>query len=149
MIFVVQFGLNKHLQIFSKTTILLVLEKIYNYLFIPNCRLQALGNLSAKFFPTSMKNRLSLSALLLSLTSSSSFAPFRVPILQGRCFPMASHTVFQKDLESLNLAIFPSDKRPLLYALALLPHFLHVYTWPRCLQSERNHHRLSVVCICC
>ena len=28
------------------------------------CRLQALGNLSAKFFPTSMKNRLSLSALL-------------------------------------------------------------------------------------
>ena len=37
MIFVVQFGVNKHLQIFSKITILLVLEKIYNRLFIPNC----------------------------------------------------------------------------------------------------------------
>ena len=37
MIFVVQFGVNKRLQIFSKTTILLVLEKIYNCLFIPNC----------------------------------------------------------------------------------------------------------------
>ena len=36
MIFAVQFGVNKHLQIFSKTTILLVLEKIYNCLFITN-----------------------------------------------------------------------------------------------------------------
>ena len=42
MIFLVQFGINKHLLIFSKTTnctraILLVFKKIYSCLFIPNC----------------------------------------------------------------------------------------------------------------
>ena len=37
MIFLVQFGINKNLLIFSKTTILLVFEKIYPCLFIPNC----------------------------------------------------------------------------------------------------------------
>ena len=46
MIFLVQFGINKHLLIFSKTkialalrarAILLVFKKIYSCLFIPNC----------------------------------------------------------------------------------------------------------------
>ena len=43
MIFLVQFGMNKHLLIFSKTTnlraraILLVFEKINSCLFIPDC----------------------------------------------------------------------------------------------------------------
>ena len=38
-IFLVQFGINKHLLIFSKTTncILLVFEKINSCLFIPDC----------------------------------------------------------------------------------------------------------------
>ena len=48
MIFLVQFGINKHLLIYSKTTniialtlqaweILLVFKKIYSCLLIPNC----------------------------------------------------------------------------------------------------------------
>ena len=39
MIFLVQFGINKHLFFFSdyKLQILLVFEKIYLCLFIPNC----------------------------------------------------------------------------------------------------------------
>ena len=48
MIFLVQFGIKKHLLIFSKTTniialclraraVLLVFKKIYSCLFIPNC----------------------------------------------------------------------------------------------------------------
>ena len=37
MIFLVQFGINKYLLIYSKTTILLVFKKNYSCLFISNC----------------------------------------------------------------------------------------------------------------
>ena len=37
MIFLMKFGINKQLLIFSKTTILLAFKKIYSCLFTPNC----------------------------------------------------------------------------------------------------------------
>ena len=70
MIFLVQFGINKHLLIFSKTTILLVFKKIYSFLFIPNCPRNHVITYTNKF----NRDKSSWTILTLTLGNLNSFA---------------------------------------------------------------------------
>ena len=62
----------------------------------------------------------SLSTLSLTWTSSSSFVPFKILILPGRNHQTQSSG---KTCSLWTRQIFSCNKRPLLYAIALLPRF--------------------------